>query len=111
VFGPGHDGRRLLRNRGADRVGPGQVLPVQETGRELDAVEPGQDAGAGGPPVDDLAARVGEQQTHARTFELIGHLVQDRGRGPAQRAVIIEIRLIRHLEVVGTEPGDHAPLP
>jgi hypothetical protein len=32
--------------------------------------------------VDDLAARVGEQQTHAGAFELIGHLVQDRGSGP-----------------------------
>ena len=111
MFGPGHHGRRLLRNRGADRVGPDQVLAVQETGRELDVVEPGQDAGVGGPPVDDLAARVGEQQTHAGTFELIGHLVQDRGRGPAQRAVVVEVRLIGHLEAVGAEPGDHAPLP
>ena len=111
MFGPGHHGRRLLRNRGADRVGPGQVLAVQETGRKLDAIEPGQDANVGRPPVDDLAARVGEQQADASTFELIGDLVQDRGRGPAQRAVIVEIRLIRHLEVVGTEPGDHAPLP
>jgi hypothetical protein len=57
------------------------------------------------------SARVGEQQTHAGTFELIGYLVQDRGRSPAQRAVMVEIRLIGHLEVVGTEPGDHTPLP
>jgi hypothetical protein len=55
--------------------------------------------------------RVGEQQTHAGTFELTGHLVQNRGRGPAQRVVPVEIRLIRHLEAIGTEPGDHAPLP
>ena len=55
--------------------------------------------------------RVGEQQTYAGTFELIGYLIQDRGRSPAQRAVTVEIRLIGHLEVVGTEPGDHAPLP
>jgi hypothetical protein len=111
MFGPGHHRRRLLRNRGADRVGPYQALAVQETGRELDAIEPGQDAGVGGPPVDDQAAHVGEQQTHARTFEFIGHLVQDRGRGPAQRSVIVEIRLIGHLEAVGTGPGDHTPLP
>ena len=111
MFGPGHHGRRLLRYSGADRVGPDQALAVQETGRELDAIEPGKDAGVGRPPVDDLAARVGEQQTHARTFELAGYLVQDRGRGPAQRAVIVEIRPIGHLEAVGTEPGDHAPLP
>jgi hypothetical protein len=111
MFGPGHHRRRLLRNSGADRVGPDQALAVYEAGRELDVIEPGQDAGVGRPPVDDLAARVAEQQAHAGTFELIGYLVQDRGRSPAQRAVMVEIRLIGHLEVVGTEPGDHAPLP
>lgn len=83
MFGPGHHGRRLLRNSGADRVGPDQALAVQETGRELDVIEPGQDAGVGRPPVDDLAPPVGKQQTHTATFELIGHLIQDRGRGPA----------------------------
>jgi hypothetical protein len=31
------------------------------------------------------------------------NLVKDRGRGPAQRAVIVEIRPIGHLEAVGTE--------
>jgi hypothetical protein len=111
MLGPGHHGRRLLRDRGADRVGPDQVLAVQEAGRELDVIEPGQDAAVGGPAVDDLAARVGEQQAHAGAFELIGHLVQDRGRGPAQRAVLVEVRLIGHLEVVGPEPGDHGPPP
>lgn len=55
-------------------------------------IEPGQDAGVGRPPVDDLAARVGEQQAHAGAFELTGYLVQDRGRGPAQQAVSVEIR-------------------
>jgi hypothetical protein len=33
----------------------------------------------GGPAVHDLAAHVGEQQTHAGAFELTGYLVQDRG--------------------------------
>jgi hypothetical protein len=84
---------------------------LKSSALQVRSIEPGQDAGIGGPAVDDLAACVGEQQTHAGAFELTGHLVQDRARGPAQRAVIVEVRLIGHLEVVGTEPGDHAPLP
>jgi hypothetical protein len=62
MLGPGHHSRTPLRNRGADRVGPDQVLAVQEAGSELDAVQPGQDAGVGRSAVNDLAARVGEQQ-------------------------------------------------
>jgi hypothetical protein len=67
MFGPGHHGRRLLGNGGADRIGPDQTLAVQEAGRELDVIEPGQDAGVGRPAVDNLAARVGKQQTDAGT--------------------------------------------
>ena len=74
-------------------------------------VELGQGAGIGGPAVNDLAARVSEQQAHPGAVKLLGHLVQDRGRGPAQRAVVVEVRLIGHHEVVGTEPGHHASLP
>ena len=111
MLGPAHHRRGLLRDRGADRVGTDQVLAVQETGCELDAVEPGQHAAVGCPPVDDLAARVGEQEPDAGTFELAGQLVQDRGRGPAQRPVGVQVWLVGHLEVVGTEPGDQASFP
>ena len=74
-------------------------------------VEPGKGAVVGGPAVDDLAARVGEQQAHAGAVELVGHLVQDRRGGPAQRSVVVEVRPVGHLEVVGAESGDHGPLP
>jgi hypothetical protein len=81
------------------------------TGRELDAVQPGQDPGVGRSAVNDLAARVGEQQPDAATFELTGQLVQDRGRGPSQRPIGVQVWLVRHLEVVGTQTCDQTSFP
>ena len=40
-----------------------------------------------------------------------GGLVRRRADAADRRAVLVEVRLIGHLEAVGAEPGDYAPLP
>jgi hypothetical protein len=111
VLGPPDHGGAPLSDRGADGVRPDALLAVQEARGELDAVEQPEHPRLGCAAVQDVAPHIGQQEPHSGIGQVVCEPVDDGSGGPVQRAILVDVRQVRHLKALGMEAGEERPLP
>ena len=93
----------MLRQRGADPVRARALLAVIESGCEQDGVESGSKLWVRDPSVDDVTARVREQQAGLRSREVVTELVEDRRCGALETAPLLDVGVVRWVEGFGLQ--------
>ncbi len=106
-----HVRRRTGLQRRPDPVGPDELLVVTEAARELHPVQMPFEVGVGGPPAENHAGRVGQDDADRLAVELLMEPAEYRLGTAGEFGVQIGIAQIGQLDLVGRDTQVARPAP